>query len=143
MKTVILVSLVLLSGCGKATIDPTFEPYIQSFEAAGNVKIEAPIDMHFGSIPPQSANVETDGLCESGLGVPKITIDADKWATYSESARTLLVWHELGHCILGRAHNNTIGSNNWPVSVMYWDAVTSEYNFETNQQPFIDELFEH
>lgn len=48
-----------------------------------------------------------------------IDINLTHWVKYSSERREVLVWHELGHCTLGREHRST-KKHGIPISIMYW-----------------------
>ena len=111
MKINILCLSILIVGCGQQQqsgdprtihgIDPAFTQYVQEFEAyipGGNI----------GDIPigfaAQSGQVI--GVCEIWTsGYRDIKVDPTFWnGTSDEYTRRSLIFHELGHCVLDRAH---------------------------------------
>lgn len=142
MKTLMLSLLVLLAACGKNSIDPQLQPYLDSFVVAGNITGNLTpngLTMRFGSI---AAATDADGDCQWALGGNTITIDPTYFADYTEIQRTLLVWHELGHCALGRQHNNSINPvTGYPVSIMYYESTASAIPYAQNPLPYDTELF--
>lgn len=48
-----------------------------------------------------------------------IYINEPKWDRLSEVGKEQLVLHELGHCLLGREHVETIMPNGCPLSIMF------------------------
>jgi hypothetical protein len=63
-------------------------------------------------------------------------------ASVSDVTRRELVFHELGHCILNRAHNETL-VNNAPISIMYPSSVSMRNMsyYMANESKFLEELF--
>lgn len=85
-------------------------------------KIEYP-SITFGNLPGTRVGVCTmysDGNWE-------ITVDREYWNTASKESRIGLIFHELGHCILHRQHEEqyvvTQNNDQIPKSLMY------PYNF--------------
>jgi hypothetical protein len=86
-----------------------FKPYVDLFVAEGRqhgqaIKIEDLI-VKFGHIE----EAKTLAFCRhvtDDSETPSITIDPDKWAKLLLIQREILVFHELGHCILKRDHLN-------------------------------------
>lgn len=115
--------MLLLSACGtkeKAFIDPAFNEYVQDFEMKVGVPVNG-VDIVF-----KPTQYPTLGVCWSGgTGNNKIEIDPTHWKKMSKYGREQLIYHELGHCVLGLKHNNgEVEINNWTVegSIMnsYW-----------------------
>lgn len=71
----------------------------------------------------------------------KITIDPMKWDIYlTPETRQVLLFHEFGHCILGREHDTTIAVHGNPKSIMY-PFILSQYAYTTYFSSYISELF--
>jgi hypothetical protein len=145
-----VIGSVLISGCGVLnkpnSIDPTLQPYLDSFVAAGNIQGNLTPDgltMQFGVMPTNTGET-LDGYCEWGpLGNNTVTISQDYFSQYDETKRTLLVWHELGHCVLGRGHNNTINPvTGYPESIMYYESTASAVEYKLDPTPYVSELFQ-
>jgi hypothetical protein len=145
MKTLLLsISLLVLVGCGKNNIDPQLQPYVDSFVQLGNVSSPLTpngLSVQFGTIPDTSA--EFDGYCQWGpTGNNTITINQSTWVNYDETQRTLIMYHELGHCVLGRWHNNSLDPvTGAPMSIMYYSATQASVQYQINSAPYIQELF--
>jgi len=132
-----LILLVILSSCGKLYIDPALQPYIDQFELAGNIPT-GPLVAKFGVLTRVTGE---EGECSTNFfSAPTITINPTFWAFASETDRTLVVFHELGHCVLNRAHNNTVAGGH-PVSIMNLHATWVSDLYEINSAPFLNELF--
>jgi hypothetical protein len=139
MKTLLaLAFLLVLAGCGQGNqIDPALQPYVDSFVQAGNIAITTPMIIQFGNL---GGNAENGQCTLPTLGPFTILIDSTAWANDSEVDRQMLVWHELGHCVLGRTHNTSGGPSD-PVSIMYPTAEDASAGYTANPAPFIQELF--
>lgn len=93
-------------------IDPELRPYYDLFLSEGGQRglqyAHKNVYLHFDDL----AWTETDwnpaavGLC-SDLGGDSAFIDRDYWDTIPEWRREFLVFHELGHCLLSREHDNS------------------------------------
>lgn len=95
--------LLFLVGCGTPfrfhTIDTEFKPYIERYEGHKGS------DIRGMSIIFMSIESPTIGTCwKNNLGYRKIEIDPKFWFRSSDGDRELLLFHELGHCDLGRGH---------------------------------------
>jgi hypothetical protein len=68
-------------------------------------------------------------------GSPYIKINKDNWINLSDLEREQTIFHELGHCMLGRGHEEDKSE-----SIMYPYAI-SEEEYKLNRAKFIEELF--
>ena len=82
-------------------IDIAFIRYVSFYEQKCNTKLKS--DIFFSSWMPTS---ETIGFCLP-LFPSTIFIDKDWWTYHPESAKELLILHELGHCDQLKMHNFT------------------------------------
>lgn len=83
------------------------------------------------------------GTCTTnGHTLRHIVIDQRFWNKASHLTREMVVFHELGHCILGRGHEEGTFSNGICQSIMRSGVGTCRdaYN-STNRDYFLDELF--
>lgn len=135
--------LLLNSGCGsglaqkKHVIDPEFLQLVDLFELEQEVIVD--IDIEFKKI-----DYPTVGLCFYSVGLDNkkhglnIQIDPDFWNKSSNEQREELLFHELGHCILGRDHIETMLKYNTPKSVMYPYVFESAY--KKHREYYVNEL---
>jgi hypothetical protein len=118
----------------KNTIDPEFVSYVKKFEQEQNEDVY--VDVTFKKIEPPAV-----GLCwryeDTKTGV-SIEIDPDYWFSATETKKEVLIFHELGHCILGRDHEEEKLYYTVPKSLMF------PYVFETPymlyRSYYVDEL---
>lgn len=113
-----LLILTLALACEKEEIakeinvDLELESYWLKFvEEAENRGVDLQLDtldFSIGFAQLDSLNVTTAGKCY-GLPGGDILIDVDEWESSDEVRRELLMFHELGHCVLGRHHTNPYG----------------------------------
>jgi hypothetical protein len=109
----LLLTLIALSGCGKSPnqIDPTFQPLYDQFvsDAKSNgVDVSGPqgIVIQFTTLEQANPLGETIGECsDMGYGNDIVSIDYNFWAGASPSTQQILLYHELGHCLLDEHHN--------------------------------------
>lgn len=152
MKNLLVVSMLFLTACGQgmqATKDPhpdvgtgpEFVVFVQQFEVDYGHSI--------GSFPivfgPQNGNVI--GVCKRWSdGYAMIEIDPTYWNNthVSDAQRKALIYHELGHCILNRGHDDSyIASNTYgsiPKSIMN-SYLMDELAYPSLQAYYTDELF--
>lgn len=72
----------------------------------------------------------------------KIIIDKDVWDRSDFYSRKELLYHELGHCVLLRMHNNSTFQNGCPKSIMYDTMFSTEQLrcYINNESYYIEEL---
>lgn len=102
------------------------EPYVQRFRDETHKRGQTPatdnLIIAFGAT--QSGDACGQCVLESGK-TPRITLSTDAycWQGASDNERECLVFHELGHCLLNRAHRTDRFPNNAYVSLMNPDDV--------------------
>ena len=150
MKWVILLILasVILSQCSDVYV---FEEeveemidYFRSFAIEGEQR-GLVIDWDVERIAAQFVHIEEDaiGRCltyEDGSKV--INIDKEFWDNGSNLEKEFLIFHELGHCLLERSHNNVMNQRGVCQSIMNSgeNICTINYNLNT-RNIYLDELF--
>lgn len=87
--------------------DPTFASFVQEFELRGRVILN---DGSFsvGDIPINFGDTENpnfQGVCfEYPDGTKEVIVKKEWWDNVNDEYRESLLFHELGHCRLGRDH---------------------------------------
>jgi predicted small secreted protein len=106
---IVLLALVL-TGCGTNSglkTDPALVPYVEDFQAEAakrGIKTAAVVavfdDLRY--VVPPVAGKTVLGTCTSGI----VRIDRSYWTSLATTDvdREALMYHELGHCALGRGH---------------------------------------
>jgi hypothetical protein len=82
----------------------------------------------------------TIGLCESGGNLRRVTFSPTFWNSVDDTQKELLSHHELGHCVLGRAHRTDLLTNGLPASIMY-PVIFSDATYKNNYSYYQEELF--
>ena len=147
-----LILLLLLVACTDepdSTIDPAFAntnideefvPYVESFltEAAlRSVDIDissVELEIQFGEV-----NNTGDVIGSCNRENHHIIISRPDWDNLSNNHREVLIFHELGHCMLDRDHTTNLLSNNEVASIM-WPSIQGKF-FGARRSYYIDELF--
>lgn len=128
-KYIILFIILVISSCQKAEeppvtvyqIDKGLEYYLQIFlgeakQRGIDIKTENLI-MAFGK-----TSTEICGQCDkvANGGQRTVTINNDNfcWKESPFENREVLVFHELGHCLLGRLHRDELLPNGAVISIM-------------------------
>lgn len=156
----LFISIFLFSSCGLKlkdhqqvdgtrefnTSDPAFNSYVNKFESKAKTETG---DSNFtiGDIPINFKELpegDVQGLCnEYSDGTKEILIKRSWWNNVDEGLRESLLFHELGHCRLGRNHNDdmlTIGNSQFKVSLMNTYIVESA-EYTLHQTEYFKELF--
>lgn len=145
--------VLLLAGCGRAASPEEraeFAPYLQRFseyskQFGRSIRAESEVTVIFAPLPSRHL-----GVCQEGFWqTPRVEINRTTWELANESSREILVFHELGHCLLGRGHlDNQVavasldrGSSVLiPVSLMSSHALSSAI-YDDYKSYYLDELF--
>lgn len=112
------IILSIISGCGAKSghIDSPLDQYVDRFKVFAiqeRVEVEEAVedlDIVFGTLGKNEKDLVILGNCTLGIGTEraKITINKDSWSTLQDFEREEVVLHELGHCALGRSHNDAV-----------------------------------
>ena len=150
-----LFALIIFASCNdphEYRIDPAFTDYLQRFENEGAARGT--------NLTPQTSGLimEFATLKDSTAGLThyetpiRIEIDKTYWNAISKSAgadlmKEDLIFHELGHGLLGRAHlNTTLPNNDWKSIMCGGNKVNNRpwnINFRgVRRKYYLDELFD-
>ena len=158
----ILLILMLLSSCGLpfgqdsvkksgfrmySTTNPAFSSHIQNFESKAKSELGL-ASYSIGDVPINFGDTEDpkfDGVCFTyPNGQKEVVIKKAWWDGASPTAREVLIFHELGHCALGRTGhtNGTIshGGNTFKLSIMH-EKVPRSVEYNQFKSGYHNELF--
>lgn len=121
-----LLGFLFLAGCAKIPknkldVQPELQKYVDSFVQDGNsigrkIQIQS-LKMFIEELPASMM-----GKCTLENNTVTVRIGKSYYDYFTQNNLTddleELVYHELGHCVLGLKHNETRGVNNFPVSIM-------------------------
>lgn len=135
--------------CGKipehdAVLDVgEFHEYVTRFEVRAveyGMKVQVTdLVIRFGELENQRER----GVCEIVTGqTPVITINKKRWNLLEEVDREILLFHEMGHCVLKRLHHNELSRRGAPQSMMHAYAL-DRYTYLLNESYYLEELFSH
>lgn len=142
--------LLLLVSCddlfdGGEGVDEELQPYIDAFvdEAASR---DIAIDFDSIQISAQLMFIRqrgVAGLCRRNQDPTNaIEISSSYWSRATELEREFVVFHELGHCYLGREHTEREHEDGTCFSIMASGTGTCEENYtDQTREEYIDELF--
>jgi len=123
MRTILF--LLFLVSCGKfsdmlnredtptpKTTDKAFSKYVSSFELHFNKKVKVPIT--FSKLDDRYA-----GVCYTySNGYREIEISKTSWDSMNDEQREQVIFHELGHYVLNKGHDDTMLNSGCPKSIM-------------------------
>lgn len=121
-----------------------FAPQVASFTEAAKARNKT-IDLSNITIELISA-ISGNGQELLGLCLPEqhtVLISAKFWANMDDAHKDEVVWHELGHCVLGREHLDLVKDGH-PVSIMMSHGqliCDDEVYWFYNRPHILDELF--
>jgi hypothetical protein len=122
-----------------------FKLYAQKFEAYSAIYSGKPVSIYnliirFGTDPNKKTRV---GWCAIDYKkTPTIYIKKDYWDVADNTRKEALMFHELGHCVLGRRHNSNSyeGIPALPISLMYPNMEVASY-YPYKKEEYLEELF--
>ncbi len=120
--------------------------YFQRFENEG-IERGINIDLIDSEITGIISNIEQEhvaGLCNYSSNAPEhVTIDTDFWESASDLYKEFVVYHELGHCYLARAHREAEHADGTCASLMRSGLGTCKDNYNSvSRADYLDELFD-
>ena len=104
----LLLTFVSSSGCGEPSpiVDPPFAPFLESFRkdaaARGIHNLRRPA-IRMAELPDREAKLYY-GFCRRRKDNITVVINVRYWGSLTEGRQKRLIYHELGHCLLGRRH---------------------------------------
>lgn len=143
--TILVFTLILLS-CQKESqevlIDEELTPFIESFQYEASLRS---VSVNADGLQAVFDNFTTNiaGQCQrTGDDLRKIAISKAYWRTANEYEKEFIIFHELGHCILGREHLDGVDARGQCQSIMHSGLTncTNAYN-AINREIYLDELF--
>lgn len=129
-----------------STTDPRFSTYIQKFEdkAASETSTS---DFKVGDVPVNFGDTTKpnyDGVCLLYPdGTKEVIIKKSWWKSANKVSKKIMIFHELGHCRLGRKHDSsTVEIDGRQVKTSIMHPVIPDYaTFGTYQEGYLNELF--
>lgn len=117
-----LVLAMLVSACGAkiVSIEPQYIKYVKEFENQSSTTNNKVIvdDLVVRTRDDLGGSILAQCRMYS-VFTPLIVVSKKYWVTMSETEREMVMFHELGHCILNRGHNENLKEPNIPESIMY------------------------
>jgi hypothetical protein len=126
------------TGCAQELRLGEFAPTVEKFEAEAALQ---GVPVHVGDL------IIERGPLDRGIGAecreqpgatPHIVVNEADWDKFSASYQESILFHELGHCVLGRGHVPTVEGR--PPSLMVLSAPEADV-YEQNRAFYLNELF--
>lgn len=145
-----MVFLSFFTSCQKEEEDSVFvdeklQQYFQRFEEEGNFRGRN-IDFSLINVEGYLSNTleaSISGQCQHDPNHPdRVLINLTFWNHADDMEKEFLVFHELGHCYLQRAHLDTKDSRGICMSIMHSGASVCRNNYNNmTRSNYLDELF--
>lgn len=90
-----------------------------------------------------SMDIKYAGYCDAPVGPgapPTITINMTYWSAYTTTEKEILVFHEMGHCVLNRPHISKTDSRGVAISLMH-PILMYAGDYRQKKSYYINELF--
>ncbi len=151
MKLGILFIIFILCGCYKLpiltiSIEPQFQEYVSQFESLYGIKIDGSI-VSTEKVPFDSAHVVA--VCQNYGRNSRwnvVYVQRKFWDKADFHTRQEMLFHELGHCVMGLKDDLTItqmgGIPNVPRSIMYPWLFGDTLVYRENLEYYLKELGE-
>jgi len=129
-----------------ANVDERLWTYFEEFEEEAERR-DLTYDLTRFNLIGTIENISHEGVagtCSYGARSPRhVTIDLPFWQGAGFYSREMVVFHELGHCILNRDHSEDTTGNGFCASIMRSGTGNCQtlYNAQ-NRNYYLDELFE-
>lgn len=125
LSIIISLSFIFTTACQRhhdqviipVSVQPIVAHFIQDGDKEGRPVVIDDLIIQFGKL-----DSSTNGKCNEGNNMsPTIILNSDLWPYFDADMREELVFHELGHCVLGRGHTSrtfNLGEGPIPYSIM-------------------------
>jgi hypothetical protein len=146
----IFIGLSLIS-CGTkhasvVSIDDATQPYVSEFQDVGASQgrsiVITDLIVQFGETNVKANEI---GKCTVGTDMtPTVTLSKPFWDSVSNLDRRELVFHELGHCLLGLAHDDRMVAGPlglMPKSIMHTQHLGPALYNQTTESWYETDLF--
>lgn len=122
-----IMVLILLVSCGSApppskdndAVQEEFKPYYSEFIDDLNLRNRR---VSYSGIAIKFDKMKSsNNVGECHYSYPKHTVKINRtfWDVSSNTTKKIIIYHELGHCMLYKEHSEKLNSINQPVSIMY------------------------
>ncbi len=143
--TLLSLFFSLSTGCAQELRLGEFEPFVIAFEAEatrqGTPIVVTDLVIERGHLGPTEGGATVAAHCErAALATPRIVVNEDLWDTFDAPYQESILFHELGHCLLGRDHDDTLIDEGVARSLMKSDAPVGHV-YVAHKAHYLHELF--
>ena len=153
MRLLMCMIITCLTACNRhgelprqLYVDPSLKPYVQMFMSeADNQGMSLHIDnliVIFVDLNSATIEAQCESFNNGTVGTPTISVLRSKWDRKSEISKQMIMFHELGHCVLFRQHNNAYTQYGYVYSIMYY-MLQSDTAYVRNWTHYMYELFHY
>lgn len=149
--TTLLIICLIIGSCSKENqakiIEAELQVYIDLFTSEA-MERDVQIDVSEINLGAYIKNIEENGTIGQCIsysdGTKDIVIDERNWNRLDELEKEYVVFHELGHCVLNRSHNNSQDNNGLCQSIMQSGEGHCQSHYDlTNRYQLLEELFKN
>lgn len=125
-------------------VDEDLWLYFESFEKEAQTRgLNYDLDaLEITGIIEEISDEGVAGTCQYGQHIHHVTVDKSFWNNASNLRREMVVYHELGHCVLHKDHTEDYNREGTCLSIMNSGTApcTVAYTHQ-NREYYINELF--
>jgi predicted DNA binding CopG/RHH family protein len=159
LSKAVVIALVSVTSCKKDTepavqdlsgVEEQFKQYVLRFVAEAKAR-NITVDISRLNIKSVSQRISVNGVSYCGYTFSALPADVNIqiaaingcWSDLSDASKEILIFHELGHGLLGRSHDDTLLPSGLRKTLMY---PTTQFYMYTEFTPalrsyYLDELF--
>jgi len=135
----IFIFVLFLSACGRVEYDPAFVEHVKSFQKETGIIVELPI------VFDSDVDDKYVAVCRKYFYTHTIIkVNPRHWEQLSFYGKEETIYHELGHCVLNRDHDETLtnqsGIGYIPNSIMYPYIFGDDFYYALYRDHYIQEL---
>jgi hypothetical protein len=142
----LFVLLVATFACGKeetVNVDAELQPLFSSFSSEAQQR-GMTLDMtNYTGMLTDLDEANVAAKCQTiSNGQKRVLVDLGFWKTASTMQREMVVFHELGHCVLNRAHLDDARTDGSCFSMMQSGLGLCKMSYtDKTRSAYLDELF--
>lgn len=135
MKQTLLVTILISFACCSQTIVdenyPEFELYVKQFDKTYHTKTLTTFQTYYSDKNDLAFCIPEDNV---------IQVNLTSWKRLDGINKEWLMFHELGHCVLGLEHNTNLYEDGYPKSIMYPVMFSMLRYYRQHHDEYIKEL---
>ena len=117
-----------------------YDKFMQEARAHNVEVVDNSLTIKFGKTPSKE-EPKRQAYCSVGGGYPPvIVVDPDIWAQKTYMDHVVVIFHEMGHCLLHRPHRDDEATNDFELSLMHATQVPGE-RYQEYENYYNNELF--